>query len=536
MAKLRKQSIKVHHLQLIAELSDSLKNLSFQCHPYLWRWSPDHAIKAGKRDMSRSFLLDIKFIFHFLENDSRRHVAQKLWQALGPSDWGRLYSESFDVESFLHEGLSELSKLIRLIDFMRTAGFFRESLELAEATVSFLIPKNVDEAEWILIFHTSHARILAETHEGTIESHTYLSEVKVALGKYDEALTLRTECLDLVEASFGSLDPGTLSSLNSLGMLQHDLGLREESLATYRRVIRDRSSTLGDEHPCVWESKQNLAVLLTEIGQYDEAILIFEEALDHCLLVRGDDDPVTIAVRNNLAVLLLETEMYSQSSKLLFSVADWQKKHRSPLHLDTLLTENNLARSLEGEGKVVEAEATYRRVVKTLFAEYGTDHPKTPDVVINLAGLLEDLANFDDAIFFYRLAIGGYAKNFGYYDHRTLNAMQMLGVCFREAGELDNAIDILSRLQNYCADGSNRLAAVSSALGLTLQYASDYQSASRQFLKGLIIREELALRGEVSSDQVLQMLKRIELLLGLYPDQALEKLLNDKWSEWSFDN
>ena len=304
-------------------------------------------------------------------------------------------------------------------------------------------------------------------------------------------------------------------------------------MTTYRQVIRKRSISLGDEHPSVWESKQNLAVLLTELGQFEEAASLFEDALNHSRLVRGDNDPVTIAVMNNLAVLFIETAEYSRSSPLLISVADWQKKHRSPLHLDTLLTENNLARSLEGEGKLIEAEATYRQVVRQLTSEYGLDHPKTPDVIINLAGFLEDAGQLDDSIDYYQLAVDSYAKNFGDYDHRTLNAQQMLGVCLRESGKLSMAIDVLSRAQKHCEEGSNRLAAVSNALGLTFQYANNFRSAGREFLNGLSIREELVHQGKIPVDQICQILRRIKHLLEIYPDKPLEDLLSKKLMEWS---
>jgi len=557
MAKLRAQSIQAHHLKVIDQINDASKSSFLNCHNYLLRWSPDHAIGANRPQAGRLLLLNINFLFLFLDGDLRRHVAQRLWQVLGPSDWGRLYSGALEPRSLLSDGSSNLPKLITLIDFLRTAGWFSESLECAEDVSSSLPFESEDQSEWVLIFQTSYAKILADTgqfdraegilevvlesrqthlgqmHEATIDSYANLSDVKVSLGKYQDALKLRSECINLSEKSFGESDPRTFSALNALGMLQHDLGLREESLTTYQQVIRKRISSLGDEHPSVWESKQNLAVLLTELGQFEEAASLFEDAMNHSRLVRGDNDPVTIAVMNNLAVLLIETSEYSRSSPLLVSVADWQKKHRSPLHLDTLLTENNLARSLEGEGKLEEAEATYRQVVRLLTSQYGLDHPKTPDVIINLAAFLEDAGQLDDSIYYYQLAVDSYAKNFGDYDHRTLNAQQMLGVCLRESGNLSLAIDVLSLAQKHCEDGSNRLAAVSNALGLTFQYANNFRSAGREFLKSLSIREELAHQGKIPVDQICHILQRIKHLLEIQPDKPLEDLLGKKLIKWS---
>lgn len=557
MSKLREQSIKTHHLNLIDKINNSLSDPSFKGHPYSLRWSPDHAIRADRPDMSRKFLLNLNFLFQFLVDDSRRHIAQKLWERVGPPDWGKLYLQSSDSASVLADNRCELFKLISLIDFLKNAGFFSEGLELAEDVEASLSERPLKEEELIFIFQSCFAKVLAEigqfdraeellhsvlagrqsqleSMQGSIvESQANLSDVKVALGKYDEALILRKECLRLTENFYGSNDSRTLISLNALAMLQHNLGLREESLATYRRVILERELILGDQHPSVWDSKQNLAVLLTELDQFDEAALLLEEAMNHSLQIRGDNDPITIAIMNNLAVLAIAAGDYPRSTSLLVSVARWQQKHRSSSHIDALLTKNNLARSLEGEGKLSDAEAIYRQVVKEIMAEYGTSHPKTPDIVINLAGLLDDLHHCDEAIYYYRLAIDSYSKNFGLYDYRTLNAHQMLGVCLRESGKLDEAVDVFSRLQKYCEDGSNRSAAVSSALGLSFQHANNFSGASREFLKSLAIREELAARGEISSDQVCQVLERIKALLEIYSDKPLGQLLRNKLFEWT---
>ena len=170
------------------------------------------------------------------------------------------------------------------------------------------------------------------------------------------------------------------------------------------------------------------------------------------------------------------------------------------------------------------------------MSEYGLDHPKTPDVIINLAGFLEDVGKFDDSIYYYQLAVDSYVKNFGDYDHRTLNAQQMLGVCLRESDRLSMAIDVLSRAQKHCEEGSNRLAAVSSALGLTFQYANNFRSAGREFLKSLSIREELVHQGKIPVDQICQILRRIKLLLEVHPDKPLEDLLGRKLMEWNICN
>lgn len=557
MSKLREQSIKTHHLNLIDKINHSLSDPVFKGHPYSLRWSPNHAIRADRPDMSRKFLLNLNFLFQFLVDHSRRHVAQKLWERIGPPDWGKLYLQSTDSAAVLADNQGELFKLISLIDFLKGAGFFSESLELAEDVEASLSERPLNDEELIFIFQSCFAKVLAEigqfdraeellhsvlagrqsrleSMQGSIvESQANLSDVKVALGKYDEALILRRECLRLTEDFFGSNDSRTLTSLNALAMLQHNLGLREESLATYRRVISERERILGDQHPSVWDSKQNLAVLLTELDQFDEATMLLEEAMNHSLQIRGDNDPITIAITNNLAVLAIAAGDYPRSTPLLVSVAHWQEKHRSSVHIDVLLTKNNLARSLEGEGKLSAAEAIYRQVVKEIMAEYGTSHPKTPDIVINLAGLLDDQNQYDEAIYYYRLAVDGYSKNFGLYDYRTLNAHQMLGVCLRESGKLDEAVDILSRLQKYCEDGSNRLAAVSNALGLSFQLANNFSGASREFLKSLAIREELAARGEISSDDVCQVLRRIKALLELFSDESLEQFLRKKLVEWT---
>ena len=67
MAKLREQSIRAHHLKVIDQVNDALKSSFLNCHSYLVRWSPDHAIKANCPQISRLLLLNINFLFHSLK-------------------------------------------------------------------------------------------------------------------------------------------------------------------------------------------------------------------------------------------------------------------------------------------------------------------------------------------------------------------------------------------------------------------------------------------------------------------------------------
>ena len=92
---------------------------------------------------------------------------------------------------------------------------------------------------------------------------------------------------------------------------------------------------------------------------------------------------------------------------------------------------NNLAVSLQYQGKYADAEPLYRRAIEIDEKTLGKDHPDVARDYNNLAGLLQNQGKYAEAEPLYRRAIEIDEKTLG-KDHPTLLAITTISpTCFR---------------------------------------------------------------------------------------------------------
>jgi hypothetical protein len=81
------------------------------------------------------------------------------------------------------------------------------------------------------------------------------------LQRYEEALPLAIEALDLAESTYGQAHPYTATSLNNLAALHSSLGRYEEAESLYRRALAIDEALFGETDPRVQVDRHNLKQL-----------------------------------------------------------------------------------------------------------------------------------------------------------------------------------------------------------------------------------------------------------------------------------
>jgi tetratricopeptide (TPR) repeat protein len=89
---------------------------------------------------------------------------------------------------------------------------------------------------------------------------------------------------------------------------------------------------------------------------------------------------------------------------------------------------NNLANTLEREGKYADAEALQRRAVELDLRVFGPRHPSTLLSMSSLATILLDQDHYSDAEENYRQILDAQRDVFGPENPETLHTMELLGV------------------------------------------------------------------------------------------------------------
>jgi tetratricopeptide (TPR) repeat protein len=120
-----------------------------------------------------------------------------------------------------------------------------------------------------------------------------------------------------------------------------------------------------------------------------------------------------------------------------------------PRHKRTLQAKMNLAVLLKNLGERDEARALYTEVIAGYTEQLGSTHTDTLDAKMNLATLLDDLGERDEARALYTEVIAGYTEQLGGTHTDTLNAKYNLAVLEKAEGDVAEA----RRLYNECAAG-----------------------------------------------------------------------------------
>lgn len=92
-----------------------------------------------------------------------------------------------------------------------------------------------------------------------------------ALGRYEEALELDQETLEIRERVLGPEHPDTLGSRSNLAITYRALGRNDEALKLDQETLEIKERVLGPEHPDTLISKRNLVIDYRALGRNNEA-------------------------------------------------------------------------------------------------------------------------------------------------------------------------------------------------------------------------------------------------------------------------
>lgn len=106
-------------------------------------------------------------------------------------------------------------------------------------------------------------------------------------GRYQEAVPLAQQALEIREKAFGPEHPDTAISLNNLALLYYDMRAYDQALPLYQRVLKIREKTLGPDHLTITGSLNNLAATYKAMRAYDQALPLYQQALKIYEKARG---------------------------------------------------------------------------------------------------------------------------------------------------------------------------------------------------------------------------------------------------------
>jgi serine/threonine-protein kinase len=309
-------------------------------------------------------------------------------------------------------------------DVYQGLGFFAEARPLAEQVVAFRQDAYGESSP---------------QYGDALHKLAYLDE---RLGDYERALEHSTAAVAVRRAV---AQPVKLAdSLIVYGRTLHRLGRLDEARPFYiEAVALNRSAFAGADEKLAL-SLVSLGTLEKARGSIDDAEALQREALQMRLAIYTEPSTELIESHYNLGTILHQRRKYAEARDAYNAALEighklWPQPEGHP---DEPYMLNGLARVHESLEEYAEAETLFRQAIATLERHLGDRHPNLGIVQVNLGDVLIKLDGcnaaepaFSAAVSILSESAPGVAA--------LANAQSRLGLCRLEAGQLDEAGQLL---------------------------------------------------------------------------------------------
>lgn len=445
-------------------------------------------------------------------------VGGTLWQA----SRARIAAENAAVEAEKAQRVAELmAELFRLSDPSQSLG--------NEVTARDLLDAGTE-------------RILSEFGDQPVVQADLLTEVARIynnLGVYGDAEPLVERALVLRESEFGPLSLEASESLINLGVLKANQSDPNEAIELLSRAIDIREPLVEGPDSLVVEAKSTLGWAVRKQGEHDRAARLFAEALDEQraidpsagqianlmfgqasslhddgmldaadsvfneVLANLDPDarptPDAVSALQRVGMVRRLREQYRDANPLLEQAVAFAEGLYGPNHGTTLNAERDLLLNQAALGDWATAEAGYRDAVQRSIVTLGPGHEVTARLQEGLAGVLEDLGRYGEAIELQELSLQEKVLRHENRDHPgVVGSLISVGRVLTLAGRHREAMDYLNQAiamnERLGSTRGSTAMATRRALGIMATMNGEYAEAEEHFVEAIAMGEEFLTR------------------------------------------
>ena len=330
------------------------------------------------------------------------------------------------------ERAAEIDSLSRQVVELYQAGKYEQAIPIARQLLEI------------------NEKIKGPEHPDTAGSLNNLAALYYAMGEYAKVEPLYRRALTIYEKALGAEHPSTASSLNNLAEHYRALGDFAKAKPLYERALAIREKALGGEHPNTARSLNNLARLYESIGDYAKAEPLYRRALAIHEKALGAEHRDTATSLNNLAGLYGSIGDFAKAELLYRRALAIDEKALGAEHPFTAISLNNLAELYRITGDYAKAEPLYLRALAIREKALGPEHFSTATSVNNLALLYKTMGDYTKAEPLYERALAIHEKAFGPEHPSTATSLNNLAGLYRSMGEYAKAEPPLRRALAIC--------------------------------------------------------------------------------------
>jgi tetratricopeptide (TPR) repeat protein len=241
-------------------------------------------------------------------------------------------------------------------------------------------------------------RLYGDGHRITAVSLGNLAATYSALGQHADALPLKQRDLAIIQTALGPHHPDTARCLGNLGRTYSDLGRPADALPLDQRALAITQTALGPDHPDTGLCLGNLAHTYSELGRPADALPLDQRALAITQTALGPDHPETAVCLGNLAATYSALGQHADALPLKQRALAITETALGPDHPATARRLGNLAATYSALGQHADALPLEQRALAITETALGPDHPDTARCLGNLARTYSDLGQHADAL------------------------------------------------------------------------------------------------------------------------------------------
>lgn len=192
-------------------------------------------------------------------------------------------------------------------------------------------------------------------------------------------------------------------SKGAIGFLYETRGMFPEAESLYIETLQiTEALAAGEPTSALADSYQMLAGLYRLTDRYSDAETHLRQALAIQLEVYGDDHLEIAKTKRHLAAVLRDTGRYEESDSLYREVIEMRTRMLGPEHPEVGHTWNSYSTLLSKMGDKQGAIEANKTMLRILELNYDGPHPSFAAAYSNLAFMLDDTGQTEEAIAYFR--------------------------------------------------------------------------------------------------------------------------------------
>lgn len=286
---------------------------------------------------------------------------------------------------------------------------------------------------------------LPPTHDKVLRSMQAIALILRFQGRYDKALELQLEMLELAGPDGENYGSGYGTLLHNVGQEYKSMGNIPEAERFLRASLVRELKDLGPQHPQVLANFTSMAALLDELGREQEAIALLDSALIMNQGTVPEDHNIIGYYHTTRAAALSDLGDQQAAMSSAQRAVEIRRKAHGEKHPYVMATYEIIATIQARSGDLEGALSTTEKIFDIILETFGPDDINTHFVGLSKAGYLVDLGRDTLALSTYSRHLAPAARTFGEQEPTVVGARIKQAIAQYRTGTKDGARVALER-------------------------------------------------------------------------------------------